>query len=105
MTDTIPSLPVSNGTPMTPGIKVVGSAHAGIQRVVPDDGLTVSELIAVLQEMPQHLPVAFKCCSEQVLLRKSELEIVDACLPRPDGWIQDKRPDKPTTQYLLFPGN
>lgn len=67
--------------------------------------MTVAELIAKLQTMPQHLPVAYKCYSEQCLLEASDLTIVEACLPRPDGWIQYKRADKPTQEYLMFPGN
>jgi len=67
--------------------------------------MTVADLIAFLQRQPQDLPVAYSSCSEQVLLQVHEIEIVDLCKPRPDGWIQNKRPDMPTQQYLLFPGN
>jgi hypothetical protein len=67
--------------------------------------MTVADLIATLQTMPQHLLVGYRCHSEQCLLEASDLNIVEACLPRPDGWIQSKRPDKPTQEYLMFPGN
>jgi len=67
--------------------------------------MTVSELIAELQKMPQHLSVCIRACSEQCLLEASDLQVIEACMPRPDGWIQNKRPDKPTQQYLMFPGN
>lgn len=67
--------------------------------------MTVAELIAELQTMPQHLPVAYCCYSEQCLLEASDLGIETFCLPRPDGWIQNKRPDMPSQEYLLFPGN
>lgn len=67
--------------------------------------MTVAELIAKLQTMPPHLLVAYCRYSEQCLLEADDLEIVEACLPRPDGWIQGKRPDKPTREYLMFPGN
>lgn len=69
------------------------------------EGLSVSDLIRLLQTMPQDLLVAYRLYSEQALLRADEIEIVDLCEPRPDGWIQDKRPDMPTQAYLMFPGN
>lgn len=67
--------------------------------------MTVAEFIAYLQTQPQGLQVAYSRYSEQVLLRVSEIEIVDKCQPRPDGWIQHARPDMPTQTYLLLPGN
>ena len=67
--------------------------------------MTVAELIAFLQTQPQYLPVAYRCCSEQALLESDDIRIKEACMPRNDGWVQDKRPDKETQTYLLFPGN
>lgn len=67
--------------------------------------MTVGELIGLLATYQKDLPVAYRMCSEQVLLEAKDIEVVDLCHPRPDGWIQDKRPDMPTQQYLLFPGN
>jgi hypothetical protein len=67
--------------------------------------MTVAELITFLQTQPQDLPVAYRRCSEQVLLQADEIEVADLCKPRPDGWIQNNRKDMPTQQYLLFPGN
>lgn len=67
--------------------------------------MTVAELIAFLQTQPQGLQVAYRCCSEQVLMEAHEIKVVEGCLPRPDGWIQDKRPDMPTQAFLIFPGN
>ena len=67
--------------------------------------LTVAELIAFLQTQEQNLPVIYKRYSEQLELTTKEIEIDELCFPRPDGWIQDKRPDKPTQKYLVFPGN
>lgn len=66
---------------------------------------TVADLIAFLQRQPQDLPVAYRCYSEQCELDVSDIEIKELCEPRPDGWIQDKREDKPTRLYLVFPGN
>lgn len=67
--------------------------------------MTVKELIEFLQTQPQDIQVAYMRCSEQCLMRVNEIGISDLCYPRPDGWIQDKRPDMPTQQYLVFPGN
>lgn len=67
--------------------------------------MTVNELIKFLETQPQDLQVAYQCCSEQVLLESEKIEIEDCCEPRADGWIEDKRPDKPTQKYLMFPGN
>lgn len=67
--------------------------------------MTVKELIDLLATYQKDLPVAYCCCSEQVLLKADDIMVVDLCHPRPDGWIQNKRPDKQTQQYLLFPGN
>lgn len=67
--------------------------------------MTVSELIKFLQTQPQDLQVVYKCFSEQCLLEAQDICVDDLCLPRPDGWVQDKRPDMPTQKYLVFPGN
>lgn len=67
--------------------------------------MTVAELIALLQTKPQDLQVAYRLYSEQCLLEAADIRVVTRCEPRPDGWVEDERPDKPTRQYLLFPGN
>ena len=67
--------------------------------------MLVSELIEFLQKQPPNLLVAYQKYSEQCLLEADEIRIEDKCHPRPDGWVQDKRPDMDTTRYLLFPGN
>jgi len=67
--------------------------------------MKVKELIEFLQTQPQDLDVGYKCFSEQVILDKDDITIEEACFPRPDGWIQDKRPDMPYQKYLMFPGN
>lgn len=68
-------------------------------------GMTIGELINALKKFPQHLPVAYRCCSEQCELEEGELKVASCCLPRDDGWIQDARPDMPSQEYLMFPGN
>ncbi len=67
--------------------------------------MTVSELIEFLQTQPQDIQVGIKMFSEQMLLEKESITIEYNCEPRPDGWIQCKRPDKPQIPYLMFPGN
>ncbi len=65
--------------------------------------MTVKELIDLLQTYPPELPVAYCLYSEQCLLEPKDIGVVDLCHSRPDGWIQNRRPDMPTRQYLLFP--
>ena len=67
--------------------------------------MKVSELIEFLKTQQQDLDIAFKCYSEQALLEFSDIIVEEHCLPRPDGWVQHKRPDKPCQKYLVFPGN
>lgn len=67
--------------------------------------LTVADLIAHLQSFPPDLLVTYQCCSEQVLLEADLVTVERFGLPRPDGWVHDARPDKPTQEYVSFPGN
>jgi hypothetical protein len=67
--------------------------------------MTVKELIEFLKTQPQDLDVAYHCYSEQTLLEVHEIKIENLCAARPDGWIQNHRPDLPTKPYLVFPGN
>lgn len=67
--------------------------------------VNVAELIKHLQAQPQDLLVGYRQYSEMCLLKPEDIEIMDACAPRPDGWIQRKRPDEATQPYLIFPGN
>lgn len=70
-----------------------------------ENEMTVADLIEFLQKQPQDLLVAYEKYSEQVLLSAEEVQVVERCEPRPDGWIQHKRPDMPSRAYLMFPGN
>lgn len=67
--------------------------------------MTVSELIEHLQKFPQGLPVAYRLHSEACLLEVDYIHLDTRCAPRPDGWVHDFRSDKPSVQYLMFPGN
>lgn len=67
--------------------------------------MTVAEFIKILERYPQNIKVAFELFSEQCLLEPDRIKLVDACKPRPDGWIQDFRPDMESETYLMLPGN
>jgi hypothetical protein len=67
--------------------------------------MTVAELVEYLKKQPQDLQVAYLIFSEQCLLESKDINIVEACPPRQDGWIENARPDKQKQLYLMFPGN
>ena len=67
--------------------------------------MTVSELIELLKTYPQDLPVAYDKYSEQCILEAKDLSVQSLCAEREDGWVANARPDKPTIEYLVFPGN
>jgi hypothetical protein len=67
--------------------------------------MKVHELIAHLQTFDPNLDVTYACHSEQCILDKEEVDIGQACKPRPDGWVQNYRKDMPSQLYLMFPGN
>lgn len=67
--------------------------------------MTVAELIAFLQTQQQDLQVTYARHSEQCLLEISDITIESNGVARPDGWVQNARPDMPTVEYLSFPGN
>lgn len=67
--------------------------------------MTVSELIDFLHTQPQDLPVAYRCCSENCLLEAKDIKTDELCLDRGDGWVANKRPDRASRTYLVFPGN
>ena len=64
--------------------------------------MTVAEFIEYLKSQPQDITVACRCWSEQCLLDTRDIEFVELCHPREDGWIQNKRPDMETETYLLL---
>lgn len=67
--------------------------------------MQVSDLIIFLQQQPQDMLVAYEIYSEQCLLKADAITVKELCEPRPDGWIQNRREDMPTREYLVFPGN
>ena len=66
---------------------------------------TVAELIEHLRQFPQGAQVAFQKYSEQCLLDLDTVCLAECCEARPDGWIQNARPDMPVVEYVMFPGN
>ena len=70
-----------------------------------EDQVKVSELISFLQTQPQDIEVAYDLYSEHCILEQTDIRIMTACAARPDGWVQDKRSDKPSQTYLMLPGN
>lgn len=67
--------------------------------------MNVGELIQYLHQFPQEMLVAYQIYSEQELVKVEDIQVLDKCAPRPDGWVHDARPDMPTQKYLVFPGN
>jgi len=65
--------------------------------------MTVKEFIAILQSKPQELQVVYRCFSEYCLLEAEKIDVRPLCIPRADGWVHDKRPDKQTQDYLVLP--
>lgn len=85
--------------------KAQGRAGSAVVRREGGDEITVAELIEVLQSYPQDLPVAYALFSEHALLEPSQIRVEELCFPRADGWVANKRPDKESRLYLVFPGN
>lgn len=67
--------------------------------------ITVAQLIEFLKTQPQDAICTYACCSEQALLELEMITQAEHCEARPDGWVQNQRPDMPTQVYLDFPGN
>jgi hypothetical protein len=67
--------------------------------------MTVRDLMKVLMTYNLDLPVAYAKMSEYCLLEAEDLYVEAQGEARADGWVERKRPDKPTTLYLMFPGN
>jgi hypothetical protein len=67
--------------------------------------MKVKDLIKFLETQDQELDVAYELHSEQILMQEKEIVVFEGCIERPDGWIQNKRPDMSSKKYLMFPGN
>lgn len=73
--------------------------------IEPLKPLTVALLIEHLKTFDPDLPVAYRMCSENCILEARDIHVEEQCEMRSDGWVPNKRPDKPHTKYLMFPGN
>ena len=78
---------------------------AQTKRTKMKEQLTVKELIELLQTYPQDILVARELFSEKVLVEEGNFCIEEHCPPRNDGWVHEKRPDRPTQKYLVIAGN
>ena len=67
--------------------------------------MTVAELIEFLKTQPQEMPILFRQYSDYTELRQDQIEVEEHGVPRGDGYVASKRPDKPSQKYLVFPGN
>lgn len=67
--------------------------------------MKVSEFIEYLKTQPQDIEVVYQICSENAILEIEDIEVDELCEPRSDGWVPNKRPDKPYRTYLVLPGN
>lgn len=67
--------------------------------------MNVGDLVKFLQTLPPDMDVAIQMYSEQRVFTLDEILVIKGCPPRPDGWIQNQRPDVEPQEYLLFPGN
>ena len=66
--------------------------------------MTVAELIEFLKTQDQELLVVYRIHSEQCLMQVADIGVIEACEPRNDYWVHDKRPDKPFRKYLCVGG-
>lgn len=60
--------------------------------------MTVAELIEHLRQLPQDLLVIIDMHSESQLAE--HVITIEECEPREDGWVANRRPDKPTQTYV-----
>ena len=67
--------------------------------------MNVGKFKDLLNEYPDDMQIVYQKFSEQCLLEKDDISTAECCAPRPDGWVEDKRPDKESQTYLMFPGN
>jgi len=67
--------------------------------------LTVGTLKKILDQHPDDMYIVYGCRSEQVLMMSDQVNTADLGQARNDNWVHNYRPDKPTQEYLVFPGN
>jgi hypothetical protein len=64
--------------------------------------MNVKDLIAHLQTFDPTLEVVVSMHSEYCVLDAKEVDVGQACKPRPDGWVQLYRKDTPSQLYLMI---
>lgn len=67
--------------------------------------MTVRELIEFLKTQPQDALVAFCQYSDYTAMEAEHIDLMNLQSARVDGYVGEARPDKPTQQWLVFPGN
>ena len=67
--------------------------------------MKVHELISLLETFPKDRDIIFHQFSEYCIMEKDDIYIQKCCEPRSDGWVPRERPNKPTKEYVCFPGN
>jgi hypothetical protein len=67
--------------------------------------MTVVELIEFLKTHPQDMPILFRQYSDYTELRADQIGVEEHQVPRGDGYVGSKRPDRPSQKFLVFPGN
>lgn len=67
--------------------------------------MIVADLLGFLMTQPLDREIAYKLHSEQCLMELTDINLMQGCEARPDGWVQNARPDKPSRTFILFPGN
>lgn len=64
--------------------------------------MNVADLIKILKTYPQDMVVVVPEYSERCILERSDIHLDEACPPRDDGWVQNKRPDVESVVYLVI---
>ena len=70
--------------------------------------LTVAGLIELLKTFDGELPVAYELYSEYRMLDANDIRVRNLQPHRQDGWVHSVwhgKPELPTIEYLVFPGN
>lgn len=67
--------------------------------------MIVKELIELLKTYPENLPVCYSKFSEYCMLEMEDIKTKVLGASRPDGWVAERRSDKPECTYLVLPGN
>lgn len=67
--------------------------------------MTVGDMIRRLQAFKEDLPCCYRNCSEWTAFEEGQIEVRALQEARADGWVGNQRPDRPTRDWVTFPGN